>query len=775
VERGITREAQQSMYVHRREALVDADLAGSVVEMVDRASPDDAGSEAQQPLTARTTTSSEDEKRNDQLELRDPQGAISPPPPVCSLGYGYLDKKLRFMWTIAKYDNETSRIMRLAVPFTISAMVDTVTELITMAIISNYIGTDSMVVYAMVDVIVGISSSFVGGWIEAISSLGSMAYGAENYELLGQYVQTSCIGYLLGEIPFAFIWGMTIGKIMLLMGFSEDVAVLSQDFVFIRVAINMVMGVNEAVLDFLEVVEKEKYANVMYCLQYVFQLGLVALFTVKLEADLIVLGLVILTNQTLFFFLNVLIPNKMGWLAHFELGLFGQCSFRNKSMVKELFKTALPLAFGSLLAYAEWEILTVFAAVLGPAETATWAVLGFVWDVFESTTSAIGDASEIRCAYQLGKGRPSLAKLSAYKAVFIAAMLAFAITAVFLSLSNILPFWLTKDATIQAMLIELFPLIALGNVTMNMGMVCWAVVGAQGRYRLATWINMGCSMLITVPLGAITTVWLRIDLQGLTFAVVVGYTITAMLLSMIILLSDWEKLSKKIQAKMEDEDDSDSDSDDDSSSSSSSSDSSSSVHQASQGRSIAVGSFVIPPATPGTVVPPPPPIAPDSQARSGTKKHQPYRIGSMQHTAGHVTPPRSPTRRPRSMSASRSLTSESPGRNAMQRPRPRPMTPDQKQAKSLAKLRTLGTEHIRTPNSSGSFHTLGSPNTPGSFHTPGSPNTPGSPRSPTTPVSLGSQCSFGLQTSVYSVARSTRSSLDDPSHRVVKGRRKRIG
>ena len=37
-------------------------------------------------------------------------------------------------------------------------------------------------------------------------------------------------------------------------------------------------------------------------------------------------------------------------------------------MLKDLFKTALPLAFGSLLAYAEWEILTIFAAILGPAE-----------------------------------------------------------------------------------------------------------------------------------------------------------------------------------------------------------------------------------------------------------------------------------------------------------------------------------------------------------------------------------------------------------------------
>ena len=47
--------------------------------------------------------------------------------------------------------------------------------------------------------------------------------------------------------------------------------------------------------------------------------------------------------------------------------LFNPCSFV-RSIVMELFRTALPLAFGNLMAYAEWEMLTVLAAVLGPAE-----------------------------------------------------------------------------------------------------------------------------------------------------------------------------------------------------------------------------------------------------------------------------------------------------------------------------------------------------------------------------------------------------------------------
>mmetsp|Transcript_16197 Transcript_16197/g.35059 ORF Transcript_16197/g.35059 Transcript_16197/m.35059 type:complete len:135 (+) Transcript_16197:3-407(+) len=87
-------------------------------------------------------------------------------------------------------------------------------------------------------------------------------------------------------------------------------------------------------------------------------------------------------------------------------------------------------------------------------------------------------------------------------------------------------------------------------------MVAWALIGAQGRYRLATSIATGCSMLITIPLAWLLTTVLRINLQGLTFAVVIGYTIIALWMSVVLLISDWERRSKKIVDRMT-EDDSD--------------------------------------------------------------------------------------------------------------------------------------------------------------------------------------------------------------------------
>jgi hypothetical protein len=62
-----------------------------------------------------------------------------------------------------------------------------------------------------------------------------------------------------------------------------------------------------------------------------------------------------------------------------------------------------------------------------------------------------------------------------------------------------------------------------------------------------------CIFCITIPVGAILTIWTRIDLiQWLTFAMVVGYTITAMILSLVVLTSDWQTLSTAIKEIVDD-------------------------------------------------------------------------------------------------------------------------------------------------------------------------------------------------------------------------------
>ena len=372
---------------------------------------------------------------------------------------------------LVQYDNESKRLLKLAIPFMTNNIIKTTSDLALLAIISQNLGTDPMIAFAMVEVIVGVSSSFMMGWIETVNSLGAMAYGAENYELVGQHLQSAVLVFVICQIPTSIMWGFSMFHIILLFGFTENTAEIASNYVWVFCANEIMFGILQSFIDFLGIVDREQLGMIFSCSCDLSQLALCAIVIYTTEnTTLTIVGLVMLVNTCLFVFLTILISSWKELTRPYQYGMIGELSLRNKDVMKVLMNTGLPLAMGGLLAYAEWEVLTIFAAVLGPAEAATWAILGFVWDVFESTTEAIGDAAEVRCAYQLGKGRPQMAKRSAYKSMLLSIAVASIITIVFLCLDNHLPIWLTTDETIRVMLVELFPLMGLGNLTMTVGM-----------------------------------------------------------------------------------------------------------------------------------------------------------------------------------------------------------------------------------------------------------------------------------------------------------------
>lgn len=219
-------------------------------------------------------------------------------------------------------------------------------------------------------------------------------------------------------------------------------------------------------------------------------------------------------------------------------------------------RTAVPLSFGYLLEYGEWEVLTIFAAFLGPAEVAAWGILGSLWETFETLSKGIADGGEVRCAYHLGNSNPGMAQIAAYKSILLSVAASFFFTSILWMMGEDLAVWFTPDPTLQNMLADLLPLLGVGNITLTAGAVSWALVGAQARYRLATLVAFISSWGVTMPLAAILTYGFRFNLQGITCAVVIGYSVTCTILFYILLRSDWERISKHVVELNEEEDES---------------------------------------------------------------------------------------------------------------------------------------------------------------------------------------------------------------------------
>lgn len=159
----------------------------------------------------------------------------------------------------------------------------------------------------------------------------------------------------------------------------------------------------------------------------------------------------------------------------------------------------------------------------------------------------IVDAGEVRVAHFCGKGRPDRAKSFAKKTVVVGLLISIVLSSIFLALGNKIPKWLTSDLAIQQMIKENIPLIGFGNILMTGGNTCWAVLGAQGRYRLATFIFFVSSWLVTIPLAAVSVYAFFLDLRGLTAAVIIGFQCACTTLGYFLLMSDWPRICEKVR------------------------------------------------------------------------------------------------------------------------------------------------------------------------------------------------------------------------------------
>jgi len=455
-----------------------------------------------------------------------------------------------YLVRLFELDNESRRIVKLAIPFTIGEFALSICENIHMLLVSRFLGTPAVAAVTAVDIFLGTTGEFLGGVIDGQISITSHALGVGNNYLAGQYVQQAQIVFTLMFIPTYVFWWFYVYPATLWLGMSESVAHMAQAYARVEMFNDWMDYMSCSVHGMYEVTDHEwfsTFADVVFEI-----LGFAAIIPAFIYIDgvnLVTLAYIDMGLNALEIMLAILYPLYKGWLKIFIPGWLGNFSLTNTSGLWNLLRTALPLSFGELVAYGEWELLTIFAAHNGQAYLSAWGLLGTLWETFESLTEGIGDAAEIRVAYHLGRGEPKAAEVSGFKGAIIGTVVAFVATSIFWILGEDIPRWFSTDPLVQQAMLGAIPLMGIGNLSMAFGMMCWGVIGAQGRYSLATaWLFVS-SWLVTLPLAAIFVYVFGYGIQGIVAAATIGYSCLSIILIFIMARSDWSKLSGVIQER----------------------------------------------------------------------------------------------------------------------------------------------------------------------------------------------------------------------------------
>lgn len=223
-------------------------------------------------------------------------------------------------------------------------------------------------------------------------------------------------------------------------------------------------------------------------------------------------------------------------------------------------------------------ILKLYNSVLGPEEVAAWGLLGIIWEELEEIVTAIAEGCVLRCAVGLGLGDVHAAKLVAYKSLWICFVWGVLVTAIFVLFADEIPGLLTEDPVLQKMVAKNIPMMSIANVVSGIGIMVDQILSVQNRAVLQTKIGFATTLLVTLPLGALSALVFDFDLEGLTASISIGSAVFSAVATHAVVCSDWKTISGdvlSVHGYTNSAPGSDDNDDDDSSSSSSSSNSSS--------------------------------------------------------------------------------------------------------------------------------------------------------------------------------------------------------
>ena len=191
----------------------------------------------------------------------------------------------------------------------------------------------------------------------------------------------------------------------------------------------------------------------------------------------------------------------------------------------------------------------MFTRRLGGVEVSAWALMGILWEIFEAFAEGYGDAAAVRVSCYMSENLPIVAQQLSYKVVLLSTIVALMLSSIFLMVGPNLVVSLSGDRVLQNVMIDLVPITALALVSVTLAQTFWNLMGAQGRFGLASGTVLGCRWLVSMPISFISIFAYQYDVVSLGAAIAVGYITAAFILAGCLRRSDWKGLAAAMVAQ----------------------------------------------------------------------------------------------------------------------------------------------------------------------------------------------------------------------------------
>ena len=301
---------------------------------------------------------------------------------------GCLSSSVESLLTLAEPETEIIRVWRLSIPLTLGAISEPLFRLVTMAFISNYLGTESMIAYLLVNLFVRLTSEQLSGAIiDALSSFVEAVLHSADGEgsfIAGQYVQHAILLQVLLGVPLLAVWAFLMGDVVEWLVRSTAIANIAEDYTRMVIFGYLAQALGRTATVVFHICGYERFESVIdFSTSTLTMLAVACIVSLVEDSSLVMVGYVQLLTGIAAAMAKISYPVLRGWMRPFWKGMAlkialihvrsnGLTEFRsrifyfvsnskfalliatqNPAGLLSLCYAAVPLLVGSILEYGE--------------------------------------------------------------------------------------------------------------------------------------------------------------------------------------------------------------------------------------------------------------------------------------------------------------------------------------------------------------------------------------------------------------------------------------
>nr|POE96148.1 protein detoxification 29 [Quercus suber] len=371
----------------------------------------------------------------------------------------------------------------------------------------------------------------------ALETLCGQAFGAGQIDMLGIYMQRSWVILTTTGLFLSLLYFFA-APLLKLLGQTEAISDTAGVFALYMLPQLFAYALNFPMVKFLQSQSK----IFVIALIAAVALGLNALFSwlfiLKLGWGLV--GAAVVLNSSWWFVVIV-------QLLYILSGSCGRAwsGFSLKAFHDLWGFVKLSLASAVMLCLEVWYFmaLILFAGYLKNAEVSVDAlsicmnILG--WTIMEAL--GMNAAISVRVSNELGASHPRTAKFSLVVAVITSFLIGVIISIILILARNVYPSLFSSDASVETVVKELTPVLAICIIVNNVQPVLSGVAIGAGWQGVVAYVNIACYYVLGIPLGLILGYKLDWGVTGIWYGMMIGTIVQTGVLFIIIYRTNWNK------------------------------------------------------------------------------------------------------------------------------------------------------------------------------------------------------------------------------------------